>query len=130
LGADDDREYLASRMRAAWPTVRIVVRGEAGFGKPVMFDVCERLGVEYTFGLSAHAVLQRQSADLLAEAVRGWEETQTPQRLCVPQPALHELLAAREPTQLGQPMDRLFNRPNCPDKMRRVAPGFEQIVAA
>ena len=80
LGADDDLEYLVKRLRVAWPAVRILVRGDAGFGKPVMLEVCERLGVEYTFGLSANAVLQRQSEDLLAEAVRGWEETHTPQR--------------------------------------------------
>jgi hypothetical protein len=80
LGADDDLEYLVNRLRAVWPAVRIVVRGDAGFGKPVLLDVCERLGVDYTFGLSANAVLQRQSEDLLAAAVRGFEETHTPQR--------------------------------------------------
>jgi len=80
LGADDDLEYLVNRLRAVWPAVRILVRGDAGFGKPVMLDVCERLGVDYTFGLSANAVLQRQSEDLLAEAVRGFEETHTSQR--------------------------------------------------
>ena len=37
-------------------------------------------GIEYTFGLSANAVLQRRSAALLAAAVHGWDETQTPQR--------------------------------------------------
>ena len=80
LGADDDLEYLVTRLREAWPTVRILIRGDGGFGKPVMMDVCERLRVDYTFGLSANAVLQRQSADLLAEAVGGFEETHTPQR--------------------------------------------------
>ncbi len=80
LGADDDLEYLVNRLRAAWPTVRILVRGDAGFGKPVMLDACERLGVEYTFGLSANAVLQRLSEQLLAEAMRGFEETHEPQR--------------------------------------------------
>jgi hypothetical protein len=80
LGADDDLEYLVTCLRAAWPTVRILVRGDAGFGKPVMVDVCERLDIEYTFGLSANAVLQRRSEELLAAAVRGWDETHTPQR--------------------------------------------------
>jgi len=45
-----------------------------------MLDVCERLGVDYTFGLSANAVLQRQSEELLAAAVRSFEETHEPQR--------------------------------------------------
>jgi hypothetical protein len=80
LGADDDLEYLVNRPRAAWPTVRILVRGDAGFGKPVMLEACERLGVEYPFGLSANAVLRRESEDLLAAAVRGFEETHTAQR--------------------------------------------------
>ena len=80
LGADDDLEYLVTCLRAAWPDVRILVRGDAGFGKPVLFDVCERLGIEYTFGLSANPVLQRRSEELLAAAVRVWDETHTPQR--------------------------------------------------
>ena len=80
LGADDDLEYLVNRLRVAWPAVRILVRGDAGFGKPVMLEACERLGVDYTFGLSANAVLQRQSEEWLAAAVRGFEETHEPQR--------------------------------------------------
>jgi hypothetical protein len=81
LGADDDLEYLVGRLRCAWPDVHIHVRGDAGCGVPWMYDVSERLGIEYTFGLSANAVLQRQSEALLAEAVRRFEQTRTPQRL-------------------------------------------------
>src|SRR5262249_54034479 len=80
LGADDDLEYLVTRLRAVWPDVRVLVRGDAGFGKPVMLEACERLGVQYTFGLSANPVLQRESEDLLAAAVQGWEGTHEPQR--------------------------------------------------
>jgi hypothetical protein len=36
LGADDDLEYLVKRIRAAWPNVRIRVRGAGGFGNPTM----------------------------------------------------------------------------------------------
>jgi hypothetical protein len=45
LGADDDLDYLVGRLRAAWPRVRIEVRGDAGFGVPWRYDVCERLGL-------------------------------------------------------------------------------------
>jgi hypothetical protein len=45
LGADDDLEYLVGRLRAAWPGVPIEVRGDAGFGVPWRYDVCERLGL-------------------------------------------------------------------------------------
>jgi hypothetical protein len=74
LGADDDLEYLAQRLRQAWPDVVIIVRGDAGFGVPWMYDVCERLRLLYTFGLCSNAVLQRHSDELLAQAVAGWEQ--------------------------------------------------------
>lgn len=81
LGADDDLEYLVTRVRAAFPAATIRVRGDCGFGVPTMYDVCDRLGIIYTFGQSANAVLQRESEELLAEALRRWEETREPQRL-------------------------------------------------
>lgn len=81
LGADDDLEYIVTRLRAAWPNVRIRVRGDAGFGVPTMYDACERLELIYTFGQSTNPVLLRESEGLLAEAVRRWEQTGAPQRL-------------------------------------------------
>ncbi len=81
LGADDDLEYIVNRVRAAWPGVQIRVRGDAGFGNPTMYEMCERLEITYTFGLSTNAVLKRESEDLLAEAVRLWEQTGQEQRL-------------------------------------------------
>ncbi len=81
LGADDDLAYLVSRVRAVWPNVRIRVRGDCGFGVPILHDLCARLDVLYTFGQSANAVLQRQTEDLLADAVRLRDQTHEPQRL-------------------------------------------------
>jgi hypothetical protein len=51
LGADDDLEYLVRRLRTVWPAVQLEVRGDAGFGMPWMYDVCERLGLTYTLSL-------------------------------------------------------------------------------
>jgi DDE family transposase len=81
LGADDDLEHLVRRLRQVWPGVLIRVRGDAGYGMPWMFAVCERLGVEYLFGISANAVLKRASDALLEKAVQSYARTQTPQRL-------------------------------------------------
>jgi Transposase DDE domain group 1 len=81
LGADDDLEYLVRRLRAAWPGVQIEVRGDAGFGVPWMYDVSERLGLIYTFGLSSNTVLREQSDGLLAQAVARYEQARQPQRL-------------------------------------------------
>ncbi len=73
LGADADLEYLVDRLRRAWPDVVIAVRGDSAFGIPRMYEVCERLGLWYTFGLTANAVLQRQTEGLLAEAVASYQ---------------------------------------------------------
>jgi len=81
LGADDDLEYLLTRVRATWPGVRIRVRGDCGFGVPGMHALCDRADVMYTFGQSANAVLQRETEALLQEAVRRWDQTGEPQRL-------------------------------------------------
>jgi hypothetical protein len=81
LGADDDLKFLIERLRRVWPDVRICVRGDAGYGMPWMYTICEQLGIEYLFGLSANKTLQRVSAALLAEAERRFAETRTPQRL-------------------------------------------------
>lgn len=81
LGADDDLEYLVRRLRQAWPGVRVVVRGDAGFGMPWMYHVAERLSIDYTFGLSSNPVLLRKTAELLAEAVRRFADTGVRQRL-------------------------------------------------
>lgn len=81
LGADDDLEYLVGRLRAKWPDVVIELRGDSGVGVPAMYDGCERLEVQYTFGLRLNSVLKRQSDALLAEAVEQYERTSRPQRL-------------------------------------------------
>jgi hypothetical protein len=73
LGADDDLAYLVARLRRTWPDVALHFRGDCGFGVPAMYDVCERLRVSYTFGLSANVVLQRETEGLLAEAVAAYQ---------------------------------------------------------
>lgn len=68
LGAEADLEYLVKRLRQVWPAVVIVVRGDCAFGLPKMYEVCERLGLIYTFGLTANPVLQRQVEALQTQA--------------------------------------------------------------
>jgi hypothetical protein len=81
LGAADDLEYLLGRLRAVWPDVQIELRADSGFAVPEMYEACERLGIAYTFGLRLNPVLRRRSDELLAEAVRRYEQTGEKQRL-------------------------------------------------
>lgn len=81
LAADKYVAYITERIRAVWPDVEIVIRGDAGFGVPWMYAVCERLSLTYMFGLTSNNALKKRTESLLAEAVRLFEETSEPQRL-------------------------------------------------
>jgi hypothetical protein len=81
LGADDDLEYLVRRLRQVWPSVHILIRGDAGYGVPWMYAVCERLDLQYTFGLAANNVLKKRSDALVEQAVTAFAATGQPQRL-------------------------------------------------
>ena len=85
LGADDDLKYLVGRLRQVWPDVQIHVRGDCGFGVPLMYQTCDELGLTFTFGLGMNACLKRFSAELLAQAVAQSEATGQPQRLFLKQ---------------------------------------------
>jgi len=86
LGADNDLRYLVPRLRAVWPDVHIHVRGDSGFGVPVMYDVCRELRLSYTFGIGMNGRLRALSDDLLKQAAQAYEETEEPQRLFLAEP--------------------------------------------
>jgi hypothetical protein len=81
LGAPDDIEYVVRRLREVWPGLRIHLRGDSGFGTPAMYEVCERLEIQYTLGIGMNARLKTLSDSLLKQAVVQWETTGQPQRL-------------------------------------------------
>jgi hypothetical protein len=80
LGAEDDIEYLVMRLRKVWPDVQLHFRGDSAFGMPKMFAVCERLRLDYSFGMRMNAVLKAESEALLQQAVEQFEQTGAPQR--------------------------------------------------
>jgi hypothetical protein len=80
-GADEHLDEIVRRLRAIWPDIRLHIRGDAGCGVPWMYAVCERLGLDYAFGLSANAVLKRAAEPLMQQAVAQFEQTRQPQRL-------------------------------------------------
>lgn len=81
LGADDDLVEIVARLRRAWPAVHLHVRADAGFAVPRLYALCERLELDYSFGLAVNNVLRRASEDLLAQAVQQFTQTGQPQRL-------------------------------------------------
>jgi hypothetical protein len=81
LGVQDDLAYVVGRLRQAWPGVRIHVRGDSGFGSPILYEACEDLDLQYTVGMGMNARLKRLTDPLLAEALAQWQATGQSQRL-------------------------------------------------
>lgn len=60
--------WLFWRLKRAWPKVKIILRGDAGFSLPELIKLCEQSGVGYAFGFSSNAVLKRKISYLLEQA--------------------------------------------------------------
>jgi len=86
LGAEDDLMRVVNALRAARPDIAIHVRGDAGFGLPKMYEVCEENGLTYTFGFSTNARLKKLTEGLVEQAVERYEQSKQKQRLfeCFP----------------------------------------------
>jgi hypothetical protein len=60
--------HAIGRIRARWPAVDIVVRGDSHYGRPEAMAWCERQRVGYIFGLAGNTVLLRQIGPLAEDA--------------------------------------------------------------
>jgi hypothetical protein len=59
--------HVVRRIRARWPKVDILVRGDSHYGRPEAMSWCERNRVAYAFGLAGNRVLLARMADLAEE---------------------------------------------------------------
>jgi Transposase DDE domain group 1 len=63
--------HVIGRIRARWPRVEILVRGDSHYGRIEAMTWCQRNRVAYIFGLAGNKVLLRKIADLAEDvAVR------------------------------------------------------------
>lgn len=72
---------LVKALRARWPKVGIVLRGDSGFCRWRMLSWCERHGVGYIVGIAKNARLKRFSAPLQHAAENAFKATGHKQRL-------------------------------------------------
>ena len=64
-GVVETLDRIVRRLRAAWPDVLLLVRGDNGGAGPDLYDYCEAQGLLYAFGYASNAVLQRRTAQAL-----------------------------------------------------------------
>jgi len=73
-------KLLVTRLREAWPGVRILFRADSGFCRPRLTGWCERNEVDYLIGLAKNSRLHTLSASWYEAAEMAFEKTGLPQR--------------------------------------------------
>lgn len=81
VGADDDLMRVVNALRKERSDIQIHIRGDGGFGLPLMYETCENNGLTYTFGFSTNPRLKKLTEGLLQRAVDEHGKTKQKQRL-------------------------------------------------
>jgi Transposase DDE domain group 1 len=71
---------LVPRLQAAFPKIKIKLRGDAGFALPLLYEFCEFFGIAYTIGIPANQIFQRRAEPRQEQLQRRYQHTQLPQR--------------------------------------------------
>jgi hypothetical protein len=74
-------KLLVTRLRQAWPNVRLIFRADSGFCRWRLMRWCDSNGIGYILGLARNTRLQALAQPWLHAAANCWERTRQPQRL-------------------------------------------------
>lgn len=80
-GSVAEIERIVEHIRAAWPQVKIILRGDSGFCRNELMSWCETHQVEYVFGLARNQRLRKILGRPLQQARERWEQSGKPGRV-------------------------------------------------
>ena len=80
-GSLEEIERIVKQIRAAWPEVKMVLRGDSGFCRNALMSWCEANQVDYVFGLARNARLRRIIGAPMHAATEEWKQTHKPARV-------------------------------------------------
>jgi len=66
-GVVETLHTIVTHLRAAWPDVVILVRGDTGLAVPALYEYCEREGLLYALGYASNEVLKARTESCLAD---------------------------------------------------------------
>jgi Transposase DDE domain group 1 len=81
FGCLQEMQRIVKQIRAAWPEVKIVLRGDSGFCRNELMSWCESNGVDYLFGMARNKRLRRIIGQQMHEATLQWKQTGKPARV-------------------------------------------------
>jgi len=79
-GAIEALQPIVYRLKAKGRGPTIIVRGDAGFATPCLYEFCEKHRLTYCLGMPANSVLKGKAQPLLDQVVANYERTQQSQR--------------------------------------------------
>ena len=74
-GSREEVARIVAQIRARWPAVRIILRGDSGFCREELMAWCENHGVDYVFGFARNERLRRKIARQLHAAKQQHQRT-------------------------------------------------------
>lgn len=72
---------VVQRLRRAWSSVDIIIRGDSHFATPELYTWCDTHDSHFIFGLATNAVLKRHAQPALFAARCNYEHTGNPSRI-------------------------------------------------
>ena len=74
-------QRIVTQIRATWPEVKIILRGDSGFCRNELMSWCENHRVDYVLGLARNQRLRRIIGQAMWEASQEWAQTGKPARV-------------------------------------------------
>ena len=74
-------QRIVAQIRADWPKVKIILRGDSGFCRNELMSWCESNRVDYVFGMARNQRLRRIIGPQMWEATQQWGKTGKPARV-------------------------------------------------
>ena len=80
-GSVAELERIVAQLRAVWPEVKVILRGDSGFCRDELLSWCEENQVDYVVGLARNERLRSLIEEALEEAASRQQQTGRPARV-------------------------------------------------
>jgi hypothetical protein len=81
FGSLAEIQRIVKQIRAAWPNVKIILRGDSGFCRNELMSWCGSQGVHFVFGLARNQRLRKIIGAEMHAATQQWNQTGQPARI-------------------------------------------------
>jgi hypothetical protein len=81
FGSLQEIRRIVTQIRAAWPEVNIILRGDSGFCRNELMSWCKNNGVDFVFGLARNQRLRKIIGAQMQQATQQWNQTGKPARV-------------------------------------------------